>query len=128
MSQTYTLEAMQVLSGTSLVPTVTVKVGTPSGIIEAAATGDGPVAAALKAISQAVGKDTAELTNYRVQSVTRGREALGEVNVWARFGGVTVMGSGISTDVVEASAQAWLQAMNHLEAGQGRRTEARDGV
>ncbi len=127
LTQTYTLEAMQVLSGTALVPTVTVKIGTPAGIVEAAATGDGAVAAAMNAVSQAVGK-TPELTNYRVQSVTRGSEALGEVNVWARLDGVTVMGTGLATDVVEASARAWVQAMNLLESGQGRRQERVAGV
>lgn len=125
--QTFVLESLQVLSGTHLTPTVTVKVRTPDGVIEDAATGDGPVAAALAAIS-AVTKVSLELTNYRVQSVTQGREALGEVNIWGTVEGVTVRGQAVSTDVVEASAAAWLQAINQFQSVRGQQFKSEDGV
>ena len=88
-------------------------------MLEAAATGDDPVAAAVNAISHATGI-TPVLDSYRLQSVTRGNEALGEVSAGVRYKGVTVMGIGLATDVVEASARAWLHAINQIVAGQAR--------
>ena len=119
VAQTFTLDSLQVLSGTHVTPTATVRLETPDGVREAAATGDGPVSAAMNAISQATGL-TPELESYRIQAVTRGNEALGEVNAGVRYGGVSVMGIGLSPDVVEASARAWLHAINQIVAGQAR--------
>ena len=119
ITQTFHLESLQVLSGTHVTPTATVKIETPNGAVEAAATGDGPVSAAMNAISHATGL-TPELETYRIQSVTRGSEALGEVSAGVRYKGVTVMGIGLAPDVVEASARAWLHAINQIVAGQAR--------
>ncbi|BDP40835.1 2-isopropylmalate synthase [Deinococcus aetherius] len=119
VAQTFHLASLQVLSGTHVTPTATVRLETPDGLREAASTGDGPVAAAMNAISQATGI-TPELETYRLQSVTRGNEALGEVSAGVRFGGLTVMGIGLATDVVEASARAWLHAINQIVAGVGK--------
>ena len=119
VAQTFQLDSLQVLSGTHVTPTATVRLQAPGGAREAAATGDGPVAAAMNAVSQATGI-TPELETYRIQSVTRGSEALGEVSAGVRYKGVTVMGIGLATDVVEASARAWLHAINQIVAGQTR--------
>ncbi|PYE56415.1 2-isopropylmalate synthase [Deinococcus yavapaiensis] len=116
---TFHIDSLQVLSGTHVTPTATIKLTSPNGMLEAAATGDGPVAAAMNAISHATGI-TPELDSYRLQSVTRGNEALGEVSAGVRYKGVTVMGIGLATDVVEASARAWLHAINQIVAGQAR--------
>ena len=122
-AQRFSLESLQVLSGTHVTPTATVRLQTPEGVLEAAATGDGPVAAVMNAVSQATGV-TPELDTYRLQSVTRGSEALGEVSAGVRYGGVSVMGIGLATDVVEASARAWLHAINQIVAGQTRERTA----
>ncbi|SMB94255.1 2-isopropylmalate synthase [Deinococcus hopiensis] len=119
IAQTFHLGSLQVLSGTHVTPTATVRLETPDGLREAASTGDGPVAAAMNAISQATGI-TPELETYRLQSVTRGNEALGEVSAGVRYGGMTIMGIGLATDVVEASARAWLHAINQIVAGAGK--------
>lgn len=119
IAQAFTLDSLQVLSGTHVTPVATIRLNTPDGVREAAATGDGPVAAAFAAITQVTGI-TPTLETYRIQSVTRGSEALGEVSVGARYGGVSVAGIGLATDVVEASARAWLHAINQIVAGQAR--------
>ncbi|AFZ65628.1 2-isopropylmalate synthase [Deinococcus peraridilitoris] len=123
IAQAFTLDSLQVLSGTHVTPVATVRLNTPDGMREVAATGDGPVAAAFNAITQAT-EITLNLETYRIQSVTRGSEALGEVSVSARYGGVSVAGIGLATDVVEASARAWLHAINQIVAGQARSKNA----
>ncbi|WP_425145789.1 2-isopropylmalate synthase [Deinococcus sp.] len=123
VAQTFQIDSLQVLSGTRVTPTATVRIETPDGAREAAATGDGPVSAVMNAISQATGI-TPELESYRVQSVTRGNEALGEVNAGVRYKGMTVMGIGLATDVVEASGRAWLHAINQIVAGQTKEKSA----
>ncbi|MBB6099506.1 2-isopropylmalate synthase [Deinobacterium chartae] len=117
ITQTFSLESLQVLSGTHVTPMATVRLQTPNGVREAASTGDGPVAAAFNAITEATGLNPT-LETYRIQSVTRGSEALGEVSVSARYGGMSVAGIGLATDVVEASARAWLHTINQIVAGQ----------
>jgi 2-isopropylmalate synthase len=114
--QHFVLESLQVLSGTHVTPMATVRLRTPQGIRQAAATGDGPVEATFLAISQ-LSELELELEAYRIQSVTRGGDALGEVSVTARHRGALVSGIGLATDVVEASARAWIQALNQVVGG-----------
>ncbi|WP_457630076.1 2-isopropylmalate synthase [Oceanithermus sp.] len=111
---------MQIHSGLSLTPVATVKVKTPDDEVTEAATGDGPVDAVYKAISRAVGLSPT-LERYRIEATTGGTEALGEVMVRLRQGSVVVTGRGIAPDVVEASARAYLDALNKLVAGVGSR-------
>jgi 2-isopropylmalate synthase len=80
---------------------------------EATAEGDGMIDAACKAIKAATGVD-ATLTDFNVSSVTGGVDALGDVIVQLDAGGVKVSGRGVSTDVVEASARAYLNAVNKV--------------
>ncbi|MBI3952879.1 MAG: 2-isopropylmalate synthase [Chloroflexi bacterium] len=79
------------------------------------AQGNGPVAAVFAAISQAVGlKPEPELLDYTVKSITGTAEAQGDVTVQLRADGVVVNGRGVSTDIVEASAKAYINALNRL--------------
>jgi len=120
----YSLVGIQVAGGTMLSPTATVRVGHDSGVIEESAIGDGMVDAACAAIAKAVGVD-ATLLEFNVSAVTGGTDALGEatVQVEARSGaaaGMRVAGRAVATDIVEASARAYLQAVNKLSRARTR--------
>ena len=78
---------------------------------EGTATGDGPVNALMKAIDAAIGSE-GKLLEYQVSSVTGGKDALGEARVVCDIGGRTYAGQGVSTDVLEASAIAYLRAVD----------------
>jgi len=107
----YTLEDLHVLSGNNVTPTATIKLKKGDEIIEDSATGDGPVDAVYRAIDRITSMN-GELISYSIKSVTRGKDALGEVFIQVEFNGVTYGSSAASTDVVEASAKAYLSALN----------------
>ena len=80
-------------------------------------TGDGPVDAIFGAIQKATGTEC-ELREYVVSAVTGGDDALGEVTVMLRVAGRLASGSGVSTDILDASARAYVRALsNALEGG-----------
>jgi 2-isopropylmalate synthase len=89
---------------------------------EGSAIGDGPVDATCKAISQVTGA-SATLESYEIRAVTSGAEAIGEVLVRLADGSRHVTGRGASTDVIEASAKAYIDGLNRL-AGIDRVREA----
>ena len=78
-------------------------------------TGDGPVDAIYRAINYAVGS-AHELESYSIRSVSEGADAIGEVTVLVGEGGAYFKGTAKSTDVLQASADAYIDALNHLEA------------
>jgi 2-isopropylmalate synthase len=109
----YELAYLSINAGTEIIPTATVRIKTESGTIQESSTGDGPVDASFNAIERALGiKPVVE--SYNVRSVTSGRQALGEAIVRIRNGENSFTGRGISTDIIEASAKAYLQAINQL--------------
>ncbi|GAA5440638.1 2-isopropylmalate synthase [Deinococcus caeni] len=122
--QTFTLEAFQITSGMNMTPVAFVRLTTPDGSVEATAHGDGPVEAAVQAINRITGI-APTMESYRIQAVTGGGDALGEVSISARHGETLLHGSGVSTDVVESSARAWLRIQNMIVAGMG--AERRQG-
>ncbi len=87
--------------------------------------GDGPVDAALKAIDRLTSTH-GKLMDYSLRAVSQGKDALGEVTVKVDFGGgKLVTGKGASTDVIEASARAYLNAVNRfLSATNGQAAKA----
>ncbi len=101
-------------SGTRTVPTATVKLKVGGKIIQDAACGDGPVDAAYKTIDRITGMG-AKLVDYSLRAVTSGKDALGEVTVRIKKGNKTVTGRGTSTDVIEASAKAYINAVNKMQ-------------
>ena len=105
------LEYVQFQSGNTTVPTATVRIRDRDEVYEEAATGDGPIDAAFQAIERAVGSD-ATLVEYTVQAVTPGKSAQGETSVLIEIDGRRFTGRGASTDVVEASAKAYLNAIS----------------
>ncbi|HVN05590.1 MAG TPA: 2-isopropylmalate synthase, partial [Bryobacteraceae bacterium] len=104
-TETYKLEYLHIYSGTSAIPTATVRLRIAGEVREGAAIGDGPVDAACKAIA-GVTKTAAKLVRYEIRAVTSGTEALGEVTAQLVDGGRKVIGRSASTDVIEASARA----------------------
>ncbi|MHC4633238.1 MAG: alpha-isopropylmalate synthase regulatory domain-containing protein, partial [Planctomycetota bacterium] len=75
----------------------------------------GPVDAAYEAIKEATGQSP-KLENYSIRAVTSGKEALGEATVRITEDGRTIIGRGISTDIIEASARAFIDAINRMVA------------
>jgi 2-isopropylmalate synthase len=78
-----------------------------------ATSGDGPVDACYKAI-EAITKMKGELLDYSIHSVTRGKDALGEVTVKVKIKDKSVVAQGTSTDILEASAKAYINAINKV--------------
>ncbi|MGZ8578701.1 MAG: 2-isopropylmalate synthase, partial [Actinomycetota bacterium] len=105
------LEAVQVAGGTHLAPTATVRLRRGEEMIEESAMGDGMIDAAMGAIMRASGVE-GRLVSFHVSSVTGGSDALGDVVVQLDIDGRRVTGRGVATDVVEASARAYLAAVN----------------
>jgi len=113
-AETFKLDHLQVSTGTSLKPTATVRIAYEDGSKkEAVSVGDGPVDATYRAINAIVMVPN-ELKEYRVQDVTAGTDAVGEVNVRIRRGPHIASGHGADTDILVASARAYLNALNKL--------------
>jgi 2-isopropylmalate synthase len=107
------LEYLHTYSGTSAIPTATVRVLVKGKMHEGASIGDGPVDAAYKAISAVTGTK-AKLLRYEIRAITAGTEAMGEVTVHLELNNRRVMGRGASTDIIEASAKAYVDGLNRL--------------
>ncbi len=117
--ETYKLHSVQFQSGTGMTPVATVRLETDTGVHEEAATGDGPVDAIYHAIER-ITQVPLRLESYEIRSVGHGKDALGEVTVRVRSEDRSVHARGLSTDVVEASAKAYVEVLNKLAAGVGR--------
>ena len=115
----YHIEYLHTSSGTGTIPTSTVRVRIGEEVKQMAACGDGPVDATYKAI-EAVVNIPVKIAQYEIRAVTSGTEALGEVTVQLEGRGMTVMGRGASTDIIEASAKAYIDAINRLVYRQGK--------
>jgi 2-isopropylmalate synthase len=115
----------EVEAGTRKPPVAKVAVTKPSGEESVGeASGDGPVDAIFHAIQDAAGTEC-ELVEYKVEAVTGGEDALGEVTVQLRAAGRLAMGQGVATDILEASARAYVRALsNALEGAATREAEA----
>ena len=126
-SESYNLAWFEVEAGSRREPKATVSVTLPSGKESVAeAGGDGPVDAIFGAIREAVGSD-AELRRYQVEAVTEGTDALGEVTVVLRANGRLATGQGVATDILEASARAYVRALSNALEGAAIR-EAEDAT
>ncbi len=113
-TDTYEFEYLHVYSGTSAIPTATVRLRVKDAVREGAAIGDGPVDATCKAIAMVTGT-SAKLERYEIRAVTGGPEAVGQATVHLELNGRRVIGRGASTDVIEASAKAYIDGLNKLE-------------
>lgn len=112
--QYYRLNSIQVQYGTNQVPTATVSLsGCQNELIQEASTGSGSIEALYNTLEKCM-KETANLLDYRIQSVGAGRDALAQVYVKLRFAGTETSGRGLAQDVLEASAKAYLNAVNRV--------------
>ncbi|HEY9740550.1 MAG TPA: 2-isopropylmalate synthase [Coleofasciculaceae cyanobacterium] len=108
------LELVQVSCGDRSRPTATVALRTPAGEeLTDAAIGTGPVDAVYKAINRVVNVPN-ELIEFSVQSVTKGIDAIGEVTIRLRHNERVYSGHAANTDIIVASAQAYVNALNRL--------------
>jgi len=121
VSETYHLDQVQVSSGDRSVPTASVRLIDPEGnVVADAALGTGPVDAIYKAINRIVGVPNV-LTEFSVKSITEGIDAIGEVTIRIESEGKVYTGRGASTDIIVASAKAYMNALNRLLAVKGKK-------
>ena len=107
----FTLVSFELTDGTGRAPEAVVEVNGPDGeLLRGEFVGDGPVDAIFKAANVATGLD-ASLREFRVDAVTEGQDALGEVNVLVEMGGQVSSGQAVSTDILEAAASAYVRAL-----------------
>jgi 2-isopropylmalate synthase len=112
----FRVELVQVSCGNHACPTATVTLRTPEGEeLTDAATGTGPVDAVYKAINRVVNVPN-QLIEFSVQSVTAGIDAIGEVTIRLRHNDRIYSGHAANTDIIVASAQAYVNALNRLYA------------
>lgn len=112
-SDYYKLLTANFVGGTGMSPSATISLDVGGKEVTASETGGGPVDAVYKAIKKATGEDP-KLENYLVSSITGGTDAQGEVTVRISDDGIISQGQGSSTDIVVASAKAFLNALNRL--------------
>jgi 2-isopropylmalate synthase len=110
----YKLVNMNVVSGSTTVPTATVQIEIGGKLQQEAAFGDGPVDAAYKTISK-ITRTKSHLVKFSVNAITSGTDAQGEVMVILAEGGIRVTGQGAHTDIIMAAAKAYINALNKLE-------------
>ncbi len=130
VEHTFELLYLHVACGTGTLPTASVRMKIKDEVRQAAACGDGPVDAAYEAIKEATGLSP-KLESYSIRAITGGKEALGEATVRitetcpepGRRDGRTFIGRGISTDIIEASAKAYVDAINRMVAVQNKGEE-----
>ena len=109
--EVFQLHHFYVASGDQIKPTAKVLVKVKHKVVGSTSSGDGPVDACYKAIDKITGMK-GKLLDYQLRSVTSGKDALGEVTVKISSGGKVTSGRGSSTDIVEASIKAYINAMN----------------
>jgi len=110
----YKLLYLTVTCGNTTIPTATVKMEIDGTVYQDVGYGDGPVDATYKIIKRLV-KTNSKLLKFSVSSVTRDMDAQGEVFVKLEEKGLTVTGKGADTDIIVASAKAYINALNKLE-------------
>ena len=111
--KTYQMKSFVINSGNSITSTAVLEVIKEDKTIEKVARGDGPIDAAFQAIGKIVGKEM-KLEDYQLHSVTEGMDALGDALVKISSNGKSYAGRGLSTDVIEASIHAYINAVNKM--------------
>jgi 2-isopropylmalate synthase len=110
------LESFEINSGTDIVPCASVSLKYKNKRLSGkSSSGDGPVDACFKAIDKVTGIK-GELQDYRIEAVTKGKDALGEVSLKLKAKGKVVTSRGSSTDIIDASVRAYLNALNKIES------------
>lgn len=105
------LDFLQVVSGKTTIPMATVRVNINGEIISATASGNGPVDAAIKAVKQII-KRKAVLEEFLIQAITKGSDDIGKVHMQLKYDNKVYYGFGANTDIVTASVEAYIDAIN----------------
>lgn len=113
VTPTYQLVSYVINSGNGITATACITLDKHGEILQAVSVGDGPIDAAFLAMEQLVGHHF-ELEDFQIQAVTEGREAMGDAVVKLRYEGKLYPGHGLSTDIIGASIQAYLHAVNKI--------------
>ena len=113
ISERFLLKSLRVESGTDQVPTAVVELEIDGKGVKRTGTGDGPVDAVYRTIAQMT-ETKSKLLSYAVKAITGGTDAQGEVSVRLEEAGKTTTGHGADTDIIVASARAYLNALNRL--------------
>jgi 2-isopropylmalate synthase len=107
----FSLQYLHISCGSSVIPTATVKLGIEDKVFEAAATGVGPVEAACRAVDR-ITDIYGKMIEYKLQAVSAGKDALGEVASKIQIEDKVYNGRGLSTDIIEASVKSYINAIN----------------
>ncbi|MEC4671332.1 MAG: 2-isopropylmalate synthase [Nitrospirota bacterium] len=118
----FSLKGLHVESGLNQVPTAIVELEVNGRVVKETGTGDGPVDAVYRTIA-VITATKSRLLSYAVKAITGGTDAQGEVSVRLEEAGETVTGNGADTDIIVASAKAYLNALNKLASQLERRSE-----
>ncbi len=110
---TYKLDNYVINSGNIISASANIKLIKNGEALSGISVGDGPIDASFKAIEQILGHHY-ELDDFQIQSVTEGREAMGQAIVKLRVNGALYSGTGISTDIIGASVRAYINAINKI--------------
>jgi 2-isopropylmalate synthase len=114
MPRRFKLVYINVVAGNVTVPTATVQMEVGGKLLQEAGFGDGPVDATFKTIKK-ITRTKSKLLQFAINAITSGTEAQGEVTVRLEEKGNTVIGQGADTDVIVASAKAYINALNKME-------------
>lgn len=109
----YEFVSLEVLTGTKIIPKAKVSLCYQKKTFQAEAKGDGPVDACFKAVDK-ITEIPAKLASYKLEAITKGKDAQGMVRVEILIQGKTFTGLGASTDILEASLKAYLDALNKV--------------
>lgn len=109
------LKSFEVTSGTKIKPKATVVLNKRSKFVSGISSGDGPIDAVFNAIDKVTGYK-AKLDDFRLEAVTAGKDALGQVSLKLKIKENIFSGRGASTDIIEAGIKAYLDAVNRLES------------
>ena len=123
LPERYRLVSINTKSGTDTQPSADVSIEVSGEVVTKTGTGDGPVDAVYKAIAD-ITKTRSKLLKYSVNAITGGTDAQGEVSVRLEEDGHVVIGQGADTDIIVASAKAYINALNRLEYKRKERHEA----
>ncbi|MFH1504533.1 MAG: 2-isopropylmalate synthase [Candidatus Omnitrophota bacterium] len=109
------LVSLRINTGTDIPPQATIKIKYKKKELQSVSSGDGPVDACYKAIDK-ITKLKTKLISYKLDAITAGKDAQGQVRVEIQVKGKTAIGRGASTDILEASTKAYLDAVNKILA------------
>ena len=108
------MESLQVTSGKGITPVAAIKLKIANEVFEAAATGNGPVDASIKALKQIIHRQM-ELKELTIQAISKGSDDLCKVHVQVEHEGTVYYGFGSNTDIVTATVEAYIDCINKFK-------------